>query len=118
MGGEAVKQKCTPFVEEEGVLYVLGNTFRCKALIPYTVVFGDDFHYCFHKTFAKIIFLSLIYFTVLFSMKLLTRYLNNIPVRNRGGGVRWVRVRTQWRGCKCVRWGVGSQIFAILVRAY
>ena len=49
----------------------------------------------FYKTFAMITFLSLKCFPVFFSMELLIGYLKTLPLEM-GGGVRWVRVHTQW----------------------
>ena len=59
--GEGVKQKRTPCVQGGGglthgstyaktsLLHVFCDIFICWKLLPYFVVFGVDFHYCFIK---------------------------------------------------------------------
>ena len=69
-GGDRHIQVHTP---ESGFLHAFCNSFFYNVLSSFFLVFGDDSHCYFFKTFAYIIFLSRKFFTVLFSMELLIR---------------------------------------------
>ena len=74
----------------------------------------------FYKAFAMIIFLSLKFFTVLFSMELFIGYLKTFPLETEGGSERYEYVRNgRWGVVAFVRVRImGGQIFVILVLAY
>ena len=61
--------------QKTSFLHVFCDVFICWKLLPYFVVFGVDFHYCFNQIFAMIIFLSVKCFSVYFSMELFIGYL-------------------------------------------
>ena len=85
--GREAKQKRTPCVQRRGddtPTYVRKKaSFACILLyfhISFSVVFGDGSHYCFTKTLAMIIFLSLKCSTVFFCMELLIGYLKRFSL--------------------------------------
>ena len=85
-------------------------------LLPYFVVFDDDFHYSFINICYDYFPVSQMFYC-LFVYVIIDWTFLKIPVRN-GGGVRWVRVCMQWRGVEAsahlrTMEGGGGQIFAI-----
>ena len=75
--------------------------------------------YACKSPFFKIAFLPLKYFSVFFFMKLLIGYLKRFQLELGGGGVRWVRVHTQWgHGKRTFTYVGGESKFAVLVSTY
>ena len=72
-----------------------------------------------HFVIFMIVFLPLKYFSVFFFMKLLIGYLKRFQLELGGGGVRCVRVHTQWgHGKRTFTYVGGGSKFAVLVSTY